>query len=183
MLSQALRKIVPILDKLHLHYALIGGLALAPHNVVRATEDLDFLLDDAPSGMPALAERLRAEGLPSFSREGSWGDPLPGVIVVEVPTTLGTVVCDLILPAAQWQSDAIRNALIAEVEGLIVRIVQARDLFLLKLYAGGPQDLLDAADLWRMRGPSERLEWKEAASTHRLTDEYKRCLNLLKGIE
>jgi len=183
VLSQALRKIVPVLEKLQVPYALISGLALAPHNVVRATEDLDFLIGEGPSRMSTLVERLRAKGLHSVSRKGSWGDPLVGVIAVEVPTTSATVVCDLVLPTARWQSDAVRGALIVEVEGFAVRVVQVWDLFLLKLYAGGPQDQLDAADLLRMQNPSERLAWKEAASQHRLTDTYKLCLKLLKEIE
>ena len=102
-----------------------------------------------------------------------------GVVVVEVPHEGGGVSCDLVLPSARWQSQAVRNAGTFEVEGSQVRVVQARDLFLLKLYADGPQDLLDAASLLRLQDESTGKEWKDAASKLRMGQELKRCLSFM----
>jgi hypothetical protein len=183
VLSKALRIIVTALDRLKVRHALIGGYALAFHNVVRATEDLGFLLDRSISEISNLAEQLTAEGYPAVPRKGSHGDPVAGVVVVEIRTDDGMTVCDLIFPSTPWQAKAVRDAVAFEVEGLVVHVVQALDLFLLKLNAGGPQDLLDAADLFRMQSRPDRIAWKSAASKLRMADEYKRCLKFLKGAE
>ena len=44
-LGKQLEEAIVTLDKVGAKFALIGGLALAPHRVVRATQDVDFLID------------------------------------------------------------------------------------------------------------------------------------------
>jgi len=179
VLYQALRKIISVLESLEVSYALIGGLALAFYQVVRATKDLDLLILLSPADMAKFAGQLAASGLPSSAREGAPGDPVVGVVVVQVPVGGGQLTCDLLLPSARWQSEAVRNARTFDIEGLPVRVVQARDLFLLKLYAGGPQDLLDASRLLQRQEEATGRAWKDAASNMHLRDELKRCLNFI----
>ena len=180
MLSEALRTIIPVLDALQIPYALIGGLALAPHNVVRATEDLDFLVDSSSTASSDLARQFEARGFPSVARKGDIDDPIAAVVIVEIPSSTGNVRRDLILPARRWQREIIRKATPVAIEGTVVRVVRAQDLFLLKLYAGGPQDLLDAANLLRMESPADRAAWKAAAVKLRMGNEYRRCLSFVK---
>jgi hypothetical protein len=158
---------------------LIGGLALAFYDVVRATKDLDLLILLSPAEMAKFAEQLTADGLPATARKGAPGDPVLGVVVVQVPVGGGQLTCDLLLPSARWQSEAVRNARAFEVEGLTVRVVQAHDLFLLKLHAGGPQDLLDAGRLLQMQDEATGSAWKDAASDMHMGEELKRCLNFM----
>jgi hypothetical protein len=148
--------------------------------VVRATKDVDFLIGRSITEISCLAAQFGARGFRTVARKGSPDDPLAGVLLVEVPTDSGTITCDLIFATRGWQVAAVRNAIFIEMEGLTVRVVQARDLFLLKLGAGGPQDLLDAADLLRMQSPDKRAAWEKAAGRLRLADEYKRCLKFMK---
>jgi hypothetical protein len=179
VLHQALRKIISVLENLGVPYALIGGLALAFYEIIRATEALDLLILLSPAEMAKLAEQLTANGLPASARKGAPGDPVVGVVVAQVPVGGGQLTCDLLLPPARWQSEAIRNARTFEVEGLAVRVVQARDLFLLKLDAGGPQDLLDASRLLQMQDEATGSEWKDAASTMHMKGELQRCLKFM----
>jgi hypothetical protein len=44
-LGKQLSEINTILERIGARYALIGGLALASHNVIRATQDVDLLVD------------------------------------------------------------------------------------------------------------------------------------------
>jgi hypothetical protein len=44
-LGQQLQEAIATLEKIGARFALIGGLALAPHKVVRATQDVDLLID------------------------------------------------------------------------------------------------------------------------------------------
>jgi len=179
VLFQALRKILSVLENLEVPYALIGGLALAFYEVVRATKDLDLLILLSPADMAKLAGQLTAHELPASARKGAPGDPVVGVVVVQVPVGGGQLTCDLLLSSARWQSEAVRNARTFEVEGLPVRVVQPSDLFLLKLHAGGPQDLLDASRLLQLQDEAASRVWKDAASSMHLRDELKRCLNFM----
>jgi hypothetical protein len=158
---------------------LIGGLALAFYEVVRATKDLDLLILLSPAEMAKLAEQLTANGLPARARKGAPGDPVVGVVAVQVPIGGSQLTCDLLLPSARWQSEAVRNARTFEVEGTPVRVVQARDLFLLKLHAGGPQDLLDAGQLLQLQDEATRKAWKDAASRMHMGDELASCLKFM----
>jgi hypothetical protein len=60
-----------------------------------------------------------------------------------------------------------------------VRVVQARDLFLVKLHAGGPQDLLDASQLLRVQDEATARAWKGAASNMHMGGELERCLSFM----
>jgi hypothetical protein len=44
-LGKQLEEVIATLGKVGVRFALIGGLALAPHKVIRATQDIDFLTD------------------------------------------------------------------------------------------------------------------------------------------
>ncbi len=46
-LGKQIAELVAALNALDAHFALIGGLALTPHRVIRATRDVDFLTDAA----------------------------------------------------------------------------------------------------------------------------------------
>ena len=80
VLYQALRRILSVLENLKVPYAVIGGLALAFHEVVRATKDLDLLILLSPVEMERLAGQLAANGLRAQARKGAPGDPVVGVV-------------------------------------------------------------------------------------------------------
>ncbi|MBL8199574.1 MAG: hypothetical protein JNK40_01260 [Chromatiales bacterium] len=44
-LGQQIQEVIQTLDRIGASFALIGGLALAPYRVIRATQDLDLLVD------------------------------------------------------------------------------------------------------------------------------------------
>ncbi len=54
-LGKQIAEVVAVLNALDAPFALIGGLALTPHRVIRATRDVDFLTDAAS------AEAIHAE--------------------------------------------------------------------------------------------------------------------------
>lgn len=179
MLSEALRTIVGELEQLEVPYALIGALAMAPHNVIRATEDVDVLIGRSAPKIGDLASRLQSLGYKLEVSKASFDDPLGGVIIVQVPTSSGEFPCDLIFPARGWQASAVKNAVAVQMEGFSVRVVRAHDLFLLKLYAGGPQDLLDAAQLYEIQDSATKADWKEAATGIGEHEAFERCLKFL----
>jgi hypothetical protein len=57
-LARQLAELIATMEKIGVPIALIGGLALAPHGVIRATQDIDLLIDSAGAD-EAEAELLR----------------------------------------------------------------------------------------------------------------------------
>jgi hypothetical protein len=116
---------------------LAGGLAVMAHGFVRATRDVD-LVTRLP--LPKARARLGRHGLPTRLFEG---DPLEGGF----PCLKGE--CDGLpfdvlpqLVPIHWEA-----AVPIEAGGGELRVVPLPDLVALKLKAGGPKDLMDAAIL------------------------------------
>lgn len=179
MLNEALRKVVTALDRLGVPYALIGGLALAARGAVRATQDVDLIVAIPIREAPSLERSLRESGFKSRFHRGVADDPIAGVIRLAVPVAGAEVKCDILFASLPWQTRTVTNATPVNLGNFVVRVAQPAELFLLKLYAGGPQDLLDAAQLLKLQNPAERVRWKATAAKLRLTREYNRCLKSL----
>jgi hypothetical protein len=180
LFKESLQKVVTVLDKLRIPYALIGGLAVIARGVVRATKDVDVLIDVPIREGPSLAFTLSSHGLPGTFQKGDLDDPVPGLIRLDVPVSSGAVRCDLLFPTRAWEGEVVRNATPLDLDGLVIRVARDSDLFLLKLRAGGPQDLLDAAELLRMQPAGDQAAWEAAASKRRLASEFRRCRKFLK---
>lgn len=181
MLKETLRKVAITLDKLHVPFALIGGMAVAARGAFRTTKDVDFLIDWPLHEAVKLAQSLSENGLPSTFRKGLGDDPVVGVIRTSVPTSASICNCDILFPTKKWQLQAVPRATRVDMGGFILPVVQADDLFLLKLYAGGPQDLLDAAQLLKLQNEDERRAWKESAAKIGRSRMFTSCLKFLQG--
>lgn len=124
-------------------FALIGASAMAAHGVSRSTFDRDLLVTDSrvlsPSFWSGLGSEVRTD-----IRRGDAEDPLAGV--ARIRGTLDRDV-DVIAGRRGWMDGIIdRAAPVITSEGPIP-IAAAADLILLKLYAGGTQDLWDIEQL------------------------------------
>jgi hypothetical protein len=182
VLNEALRKVVGTLDELRVPYALIGGLAVAAHGVMRATKDIDLLVDVTVQNAPTFAQSLRENSLDATLRRGDVDDPIVGVIRVVVSSPAAPIKCDILLASHRWQAAAVANALPVDLGGFTVRVAQPLDLFLLKLYAGGPLDLDDAAHLLELQSEKDRKLWKEKAVAIGERDAFTKCQKLMRNI-
>jgi hypothetical protein len=122
-------------------HALIGAAALAAAGVARSTFDLDYLTTDARVLAPSLWAPLHASGIDIDARRGDDDDPLAGIVRV---SAAGERPVDVIVGRFAWQRRAVDRAR-SLTHG--VRVVLPRDLVLLKLFAGGTQDLWDIDQL------------------------------------
>lgn len=179
MLKNTLHKVAATLEKLHVPYALIGGLAVIVRGVGRATKDVDFLLDFPLQQGQALAQLLNDNGLPATFRRGGADDPIVGVIRITLSTAGDPIQCDILFPSKAWQAEAVRNAAPVALEGIAIPVVTTDYLFLLKLFAGGPQDLLDAAQLLKLQSGEERKAWKTRAAKIGRSRAFERCIKFL----
>ncbi|HEX4825848.1 MAG TPA: hypothetical protein VFV19_16220 [Candidatus Polarisedimenticolaceae bacterium] len=114
--------------------ALIGGAALAAHGIARSTVDVDLYTADAR----VLDPSFWAAFDPPEIRRGDALDPLAGVVRWNA-----TEPVDLIVGRGSLAAEIVARRQWIESDGAKLPLVEAADLILLKLVAGGPQDLLD----------------------------------------
>lgn len=136
-----LGRVCGLLDAADVSHALIGAAALAARGVARSTYDIDLLTTDVRVLAAALWEPLRTAGAGVDIERGDLDDPLGGVIRV---TAAGERPIDVVLGKGPWQARSVERA-DRPPDG--PPVVAVRDLVLLKLYAGGTQDLWDVRAL------------------------------------
>jgi hypothetical protein len=124
--------------------AVCGAGALAVHGVARSTYDIDLLTTDARALHDDTWRALAATGAHVEIRRGDDDDPLRGVVRV---TEDGQRSVDVIVGRYAWQTAIVDAANPLRILGAPVRVVDVPSLILLKLYAGGPQDLWDIEQL------------------------------------
>lgn len=139
-----LARVSALLERRGTEHAVIGAAALAAHGVPRATADLDILVvETACLDDPTWGE-LRESGIQVEIRRGDATDPLAGVVRV---TAEGESAIDVIVGRHGWQRDLLRRSRLTRIGDASVSVVEAADLVLLKLFAGGPQDAWDVDQL------------------------------------
>ena len=139
--------LVEAIQRLRAHgtpFALVGAAALALHGVPRSTRDLDLFTVDVRCLDAEYWRSIGAGAIDVTIRRGDAADPLAGV--VRLRPTHGAPV-DIVVGRSAWQRGVLERAKPATVEDVVVPVAQAADLVLLKLFAGGPQDLWDVAQL------------------------------------
>lgn len=134
------------------HSALIGGLAVSAWGYERGTKDVDFATSLSPR---ETVKRFESEGVVAKIVYGEPGDPIPWSVNGEI-----TGVPFNILPPLEGIS--IEKGIDLSIGGDIIRLCRIDDLVRLKLYAGGPQDILDVARLMAFRPEIEQYAINQA---------------------
>ena len=139
-----LDRVCAALDAAGVPHVLIGAAALASAGVARSTFDVDLLVisDLVLSG----ATWASLVDVTVEIRRGDADDPLRGVVRIEAGTERPV---DVIVGKHAWQRRVIERAV---RRGAEPPVALARDLVLLKLYAGGSQDLWDVRELLHVCG-------------------------------
>lgn len=125
-------------------HALIGAAAMAARGVIRSTDDLDLLVTDRSVLRAGAWAALEREGFGVEVRVGDDTDPLAGVVrVARAPARA----VDVVVGRHAWQAEVLGRAEAHRIGAVDVALVSASDLVLLKLFAGGSQDLRDVESL------------------------------------
>jgi hypothetical protein len=122
-------------------FAMIGAAALAARGIARSTFDIDLLTSDTRVLRTEFWAELESAGAAIDVRRGDDSDPLGGVVRIE---SADQRPIDLIVGKHTWQAQIVERA---ERPPGAPPVVTASDLILLKLYAGGAQDLWDVREL------------------------------------
>jgi len=139
-------------------YALIGGFAVSAWGVPRATQDFDFAIAIGHADPQSLATFIGGR-----YQTGEPDDPLRGVVTVFIEVGHEPVSLQLVCFESPLTELAFRHIETLSVLECSVPVVSWQVLILLKLYAGGPQDLLDARQILKIRRPQAN-EVREIAS-------------------
>lgn len=130
------------LEQLGASYALAGGLALAAHGVVRATEDIDLLVPEAELAVVESTARARGFVVATDLRFAS-GLCIRRLTKIDADDVL---VLDLLLVDATSEV-AWRDRRKLSVAGSEITVVSRAGLEAMKLAAGRDQDLVDVRRL------------------------------------
>ena len=136
--------VLRVLESLGAACALIGAHAMAARGHPRFAVDLNLLTTDRRVLDRAVWVDLERQGASVDAREGDADDPLAGVVHILLAD--GSDV-DVVVGKWTWETGVIARADRMPVMGAHVAVPRTSDLVLLKLAAGGYQDLHDAAAL------------------------------------
>ena len=152
-------------------FALIGGFAVSAWGVPRATQDINFAIAIGPANPHALGTFLGGR----FES----GEP-EGVLHTSIRVGSVSVPLQLILFPSSLTEITFRRIESLSVMDQIVPVVSWQVLVLLKLYAGGPQDTLDAYHILQARHPQpdELDQIREMAESLGILNEWGIFLNL-----
>lgn len=143
-----LDRVAAILDEAGARYAVIGAAALAARGVARSTRDVDLLALADTCLDAARWAPLAEAGIEVTISRGDAEDPLSGVVRFTAPDERPV---DLVVGRHRWQARVLDRATPVAMPGAPLPTAQARDLVLLKLFAGGAQDAWDVLQL--LAGP------------------------------
>lgn len=165
-------RVAEVARQLGIEAALIGASALAAHNYVRGTQDVDLATAvDPRTDLRRLQTELRNLGLQAELNMPDDEDVLGGVLGVWQteddegnPVELVEVVnfYNPYRPSKNPAAVAIKNAFPLD-ESTSLRCVRLPDLVALKLYAGGRQDLADIGELLAKNPHADRDEIRTVA--------------------
>jgi hypothetical protein len=141
---ELLSRVAEILEEAEVAYAVIGASAMAVYGVSRSTLDIDLITIDERVLRSSTWAKLKAEGIDVTLNFGDASDPLRGMVRFEAD---GNRPVDLIVGLGGWQTQIFERSVIARFGDRKLPVADKLDLVLLKLYAGGPQDLWDISQL------------------------------------
>jgi len=140
-----IERILRALEKLGLAHALIGGWAVIAWGFVRASEDIDMMVDLPPSRRSELLEALSADYEAEWRAPGE-DDPVDGLVRLSPRDPKGFP-ADLLVMRGPQDRAAVARAAVIEAEGVRIPVVRPEDLIAMKLKAGGGQDYEDVRRL------------------------------------
>ncbi len=139
-----LARVAGILTREAIPFSVIGATAMAVHGVARSTLDIDILTSDPGVLQKKLWKRVKDRDVVVEIRYGDAQDPLAGAVRF---STQGERPVDLLVVEAAWIAEVLGEASTHEVLDATLPVAGPVGLILLKLYAGGPQDVWDIRQL------------------------------------
>ena len=146
-------------------YVLVGGLAVVLHGHLRATGDVDLVVDLAPEQVHRTLNALDRVGFRPYvpvsasefadpARRAEWIQD-KAMLVFSMRPSQGVPMVDLFLEPPMPFDRLWDRSVVMTMRGVPVRVVGLEDLIELKRRAGRPEDLADAEALGAIRRLAE----------------------------
>ena len=164
-----LERVLRLLKKMGLPHALIGGWAVITWGFLRASDDLDLMMELPASRRKELLDALAVDYEAEW-REGGQDDPVPGLVRAS-PRQEGGFPVDFLVARSRADRAALARAVEVTAEGVRIPVVRPEDLIAMKLEAGGGQDYEDARRLLSvLSGKLDETLLKESCAIRRVED-------------
>jgi hypothetical protein len=154
-LTQALRELVLLFEKMETPYAVMGGIAVRVYGIPRATHDIDFTLAIDRDRLRELYQALSELGytIPETYTAG-WVNHVAGMPLVKARLDLEGrgIDIDLFLAESPFQQQLLARRRREELDNFPVWFVSPEDLILLKLLSHRPRDVADIGDILFTQG-------------------------------
>lgn len=134
-------------------YVLVGGYAVAWHGRPRATKDIDLVLAGDDANLKRAAQALVRFGAPSVVVDGVRNQASTDVVFMGQPPLRIDFLRSI---DGVDGSDLFARSIVADLDGVVVRVIALDDLIANKRAAGRPQDLVDAGFLEQVRDEANR---------------------------
>ena len=154
------RAVVDALGESGVPYAFIGALPVLAWGRVRATTDIDLVVE-VDSGWTLLSDALAKRGLRSSKEVGPVdpADVLPDIVMFRPDRAVGTRV-DVFVAKTDFERAVIESARTADVFGTAVRLASPEASIVYKLLAQRPRDVDDVESVFAARAAvSDALDW------------------------
>jgi len=157
-------------------FALIGAVAMAVHGVSRSTADIDFLSVEEGLLKRELWTDFEARGATLRFLKGDFDDPLAGSVRFLLERD---EIVDVVVGRYRWQEEIIRVAEVTSIGEFAVKVARPSGLVLLKLYAGGPQDMWDIHALLASHELADAIKVEVNGKVAQLPED---CRELWRGV-
>jgi hypothetical protein len=132
---------IAVLTSEKIDYAVIGAMAASIYGIVRASIDADAVLSMAPQRQSDLERKFKAAGFKTELRLGDTDDPIPALF--QLTDSFENRV-DLLVGLRGLEPTAFSRTIDVPFQGVALRVIGREDFIAMKVFAGGPQDILDA---------------------------------------
>jgi len=134
--------VVDLLAVQKIEYAVIGALAASVHGAVRASMDADVVLSIGMGEAEDLDRACKTAGFLTALTRGDLVDPIPGLL------RLGDIYdnrVDLLIGLRGLEPQAFSRSVDVPFQGRTLKFIGREDFVAMKVFAGGPMDLIDAS--------------------------------------
>jgi hypothetical protein len=181
--------VVDLLSDQNIDYAVVGALAASIHGTMRASMDADMVLSVGLPQAEQINQKLKGAGFQTDLNRGDLDDPIAALL--KATDQYGNEV-DVLIGLRGLDPQAFSRAISVPFQGKTLRFIGREDFVAMKVFAGGPVDLVDATRAITAGGPSldhelvrrlaKRFGRDALESAERLLKDHERIMSSVKVI-
>ena len=151
-LAQLFGPLDELMRRSGVRYAIIGAYAVAAWGTIRATRDLDLLIE--LRDLELLRGALRRAGIEHEYRQGDPDDPIHCVLRLHLVSATDSQEIDILAGIRNAPAGITERAVPVALGALKLPVAAPEDVIILKLLAGALQDIEDTRAVLRVQGES-----------------------------